>query len=127
MEGMHKNVMFYLEDEHVVKRARNTERHSIRERSLSERIDQEYCRSGSNGCGICNTDPGAHPQAIGQFPLTTHISIDANEEVEYDKLEWPSIIKPFIERSSFPNWVEVKTDRIRTRNNSTGDDVVAIH
>ena len=41
----------------LVKSTRDTKRHSIGERSLTERIDEEYSRSSSDRCAIYNADP----------------------------------------------------------------------
>ena len=75
-------------------------------------------------CG--NADPGAHAQAVGEFPLTTHVGVDADEEVENNQLEGAAVVQPLIEGSSFPDGVEVQADGVAGRNNSTGDDVVAV-
>jgi hypothetical protein len=37
------------------------------------------------------------------------------------------VVEPLIQGSSFPDGVEVKTNSIRRRDNSTRDDVVTIH
>ena len=96
MEGVHEDVMFCLEDKHVVERTRDAEWHSVRERTLTERIDQENCRCSGDRRRISNTDPRAHTQTIRQFPLTTHVSIDADEEVEDNQLERTTVVEPLI-------------------------------
>ena len=50
---------------------------------LADRIYQEDSGRGSDGSGVSNKDPGAHAQAIRQFPFTSHVAEDANEEVEH--------------------------------------------
>ena len=62
-----------------------------------------------------------------KVPLTSHVSIDADEEVEDYQLERTTVIEPLIERSCFPNGIEVETDSVGRRDNCTRDDVVAIH
>ena len=127
VERMHKDVVLCLENKHVVKGARNTKRHSVTKRTLTERIDQEDCRCGSDGSGVSNTDPRAHTQTIGQFPLTTHVCIDTDQEVEDYELERSTVIQPLVKRCGFPNRVEVKTNCVGRGNNCTRDDVVAVH
>ena len=93
---------------------------------MTERIDEEDSRSSSDRSTVSNTDPRSHAETVGEFPLTTHVAEDANEEVEDDELVRTTIVEPLIERSSFPNGVEVKSDCVRRRNNSTRDDVVTV-
>ena len=45
---------------YVVERTRNTQRHSIRERTLTERIYKEYGSSSSNRCAVSNHNPRTH-------------------------------------------------------------------
>ena len=97
VERVHQNVVLCLEDKHVVECTRNAKRHCVRERTLTERIYEEHSRSSSDRCAICNTDPRTHTQTIGKFPLTTHVSIDADEEVEDYELERTTIIQPLVE------------------------------
>ncbi len=101
--------------------------HRIRERTLTERIDEEHCACSSNRCAVSNADPRTHTQAVGEFPLTSHIGIDADEEVEYNKLERTTVVEPLIQGSSFPDGVKVQSNSIGRRNNSTRDDVVSVH
>ncbi len=126
MEGVHEDVVLCLEDKHVVERTRDAERHCIRERTLTERIDEEHCTRSSNWSRVCNADPGTHTQAVRQFPLTTHVSIDANQEVEDNELERTTVVEPFIQTGCFPDGIEVQTNSIRRRNNSTRNDVVTV-
>jgi len=127
MEGVHQDVVLSLEHKHVVERTRDTQRHRIREGTLTKRIHQEHSSSSSNRCRVSNHNPGAHPQTIGEFPLTTHVAEDANEEVEDYQLERPTVVEPLIQRGSFPDGIEVKSNRVGRRNDSTRDDVVSIH
>ena len=96
MERVHEDIVFGLEDEHVVERSRDSERHCIREGTLTERIYKEDCRSSGNRSAVSNTDPRTHTQAVGKFPFTSHVSEDANEEVEDNELERTAVVKPFV-------------------------------
>ena len=98
--------MLCLEDKHVVEGARDTEGHSVRKETLTERIHKEYCRCSGDRRRVSNANPGTHPQAIGQFPFTTHVCVDTDQEVEDDKLERTTVIEPFIKGSRFPDGVE---------------------
>merc|ERR1712022_35542 len=126
VEGVHQNVVLSLEHQHVVERAGDAQGHGVREGALTEGVDQEDCRGSSDRCAVGDADPGAHAQAVGKFPLTTHIGVDADQEVEDDELERTAVVQPLIERSSFPDGIEVQADGVAGRNNSTGDDVVAV-
>ena len=111
VERVHEDVVLCLEDQHVVERTRDAERHSVRERTLTEWIDEEHCRSSGDRRRVSNTDPWAHTQTIGQFPFTTHVCIDTDQEVEDDKLERTTVVKhSFIEGCCFPNRIEVKSN-----------------
>ena len=46
--------------------------------------------------------------------------------MENNQLEGAAVVQPLIEGSSFPDGVEVQADGVAGRNNSTGDDVVAV-
>ena len=100
---------------------------SIGERTLTKRIDQEHCTRSSNWSRICYTDPWTHTQTVRKFPLTSHVCIDADQEVEDYQLERTAVIEPFIKRCCFPDGIEVETNSIGARDNSTRDDVVTIH
>ena len=63
---------------------------------------------------------------MGEFPLAAHVAEDADQEVEDNQLVRTAVVQPLIERGSFPDGIEVKADGVRGRNNSTGDDVVAV-
>ena len=119
--------MFCLEDKHEVEGTRDAERHAVRERTLPEWVDEEDCRCSCNRCRISNTDPRSHAQAVGKFPLTTHIAEDTDQEVEDYQLVRTTVVQPLIERSCFPDGVEVKTNCVGRRNNCTRDDVVTVH
>ena len=73
------------------------------------------------------THPGSHTQAIGQFPLTTHVCIDTDQEVEDYELERTTVIQPLVERCGFPDGIEVESNCVGRGNNCTGDDVVTVH
>ena len=103
VEGVHQDVVLCLEDKHVVEGATDTQGHCVRERTLTERIDEEDSRCCSDRCAVSNADPRTHTETVREFPLTTHICIDANQEVEDDELERTTVVQPFIERSA-PRW-----------------------
>merc|ERR1712100_879994 len=126
VEGVHQDVVLGLEHQHVIEGSRNAQGHCVRERTLTEGVNQEDCRSSSDRCAVSNADPGAHTQAVGEFPLTTHVGVDADQEVEDDELKRTAVVQPLIERSGFPDGIEVQADGVAGGNNSTGDDVVAV-
>merc|ERR1712199_95885 len=66
------------------------------------------------------------PMVVGEFPLATHVAEDADQEVEDNQLVRTAVVQPLIEGSGFPDGVEVQTDGVARRNNSAGDDVVAV-
>ena len=82
MEGMHKNVVLSLENKHVVEGTRDSQRHSIRETTLSKRIDKEYSCCSSDWCGVGDKDPGPHSESITKFPFASHVREDTDEKVE---------------------------------------------
>merc|ERR1712230_172073 len=122
VEGVHQDVVLGLEHQHVVEGARDAQGHCVREGTLTEGVNQEDSGGCSDRCAVGNADPGAHAQAVGEFPLTTHVGVDADEEVENNQLEGAAVVQPLIEGSSFPDGVEVQADGVAGRNNSTGDD-----
>jgi len=124
---MHKDVVFCLEDKHEVESTRDSKWHTITERTLTERIDKEYCTRSSNRSRVCNTNPWTHSKTVGKFPLTTHVAEDTDQEVKDNELVRTTVVEPFIKTCCFPNWIEVKSNCIRRRNNSTRDNVVSIH
>ncbi len=126
VEGVHQDVVLGLEHQHEVEGARDAQGHAVREGTLTEGVDQEHCGGSSHRCAVCNADPGAHAEAVGKFPLAAHVAEDADQEVEDNQLVRTAVVQPLIERSSFPNGIEVQADGVGRRNNSTGDDVVAI-
>jgi len=75
---------------------------------------------------VGDADPGAHAQAVGEFPLTTHVAEDANEEVEDHQLVRTAVVQPLVEAGGFPDGVEVQADGVAGGDNSTGDDVVSV-
>merc|ERR1712100_1011410 len=126
VEGVHQDVVLGLEHQHEVEGARDAQGHAVREGALPEGVHQEDCGRSSDRGAVSNTDPGAHAQAVGEFPLTAHVGGDADQEVEDNQLVRTAVVQPLIERGSFPDGIEVKADGVRGRNNSTGDDVVAV-
>jgi len=127
VEGVHQNVVLGLEYQHEVEGTGNAQRHSIREGTLTNGVDQEDCSCRCHRGRVSNTDPRTHAQAVGQFPLTTHVAENADEEVEDDELVRTPVVQPLIEGSGLPDGVEVKADGVRGRHNRTRDDVVAVH
>ena len=103
VEGVHQDVVLGLEHQHVVEGARDAQGHGVRERTLTEGVDQEHCRSSSHRGAVSNADPRAHAQAVGEFPLTAHVGVDADEEVEDHQLERTAVVQPLIEGSGFPD------------------------
>merc|ERR1712100_998464 len=126
VEGVHQDVVLGLEHQHEVEGARDAQGHTVREGTLTEGVDQEHCRGSGHGCAVSNADPRTHAEAVGEFPLATHVAEDADQEVEDNQLVRTAVVQPLIERSSFPDGIEVQADGVGGRNNSTGDDVVAI-
>ena len=130
MEGVHEDVVLCLENKHVVECTTDTQGHCVRERTLTERIDQEDCGCCCNRCRVCNTDPRAHTKAVKRVP--THDpcrhrcrSGSGRLRVGKDHRCKKAIHQGM--REAFPNGVKVKTNCIGTRDDSTRDDVVAIH
>ena len=127
VEGVHQDVVLSLEHQHVVEGAGDAQGHGVREGALTEGIHQEHSRCCGHRCAVGDADPGAHAQAVGEFPLAAHVGVDADQEVEDHQLERTTVVQPLIEAGGFPDWVEVQADGVAGRNNSTGDDVVAVH
>ena len=97
VEGVHQDVVLSLEHQHVVEGARDAQGHCVREGTLTEGVNQEDSGGCSDRCAVGNADPGAHAQAVGEFPLTTHVGVDADEEVEDDELERTAVVQPLVE------------------------------
>ena len=127
VEGVHQDVVLSLEHQHEVEGARDAQGHAVREGTLTEGVHQEHGGGSSHRCAVSNADPGAHAEAVGEFPLATHVAEDADQEVEDNQLVRTAVVQPLIERGSFPDGIEVKADGIRGGHNSTGDDVVAVN
>merc|ERR1712054_589593 len=126
VEGVHQDVVLGLEHQHEVEGARDAQGHAVREGTLTEGVHQEHGGGSSHRSAVSNADPGAHAEAVGEFPLAAHVAEDADQEVEDNQLVRTAVVQPLIERSSFPDGVEVQADGVGRRNNSTGDDVVAV-
>merc|ERR1711991_751251 len=126
VEGVHQDVVLSLERQHEVEGARNAKGHAIREGTLTEGVNQENSHRCRQRSAVSDADPGTHAQAVGEFPLTTHVGGDADQEVEADQLIRAAVVKPLIEGSSFPDGVKVQANGVGRRDNSTGDDVVAV-
>ena len=60
VEGVHQNVVLGLEHQHEVEGAGNTQRHAVRERTLTDGVNQEHCGSGCNRRRVSDCNPGAH-------------------------------------------------------------------
>ena len=126
MERMHKDLVFSLKDKHEVEGTLNPKRHTIGERALTDRIDDEdSCGSGDRS-GESNEDPWTHTKTIREFPFTTHPAANAEKEVKNNELISATVVKPFIETKRFPKRIEVNTNSIGRRNDSTRDDVVTV-
>merc|ERR1711991_771435 len=126
VEGVHQDVVLGLEHQHEVEGAGDAQGHAVREGTLTEGVNQENSHRCRQRSAVSNTDPGAHAQAVGKFPLATHVGGNADQEVEADQLIRAAVVQPLIEGSSFPDGVEVQANGVGRRNNSTGDDVVAV-
>ena len=94
VEWVHENVVLRLEHEHVIESSRDTQRHSVREGTLTKRIHKEYGRGCSDWSRIGNTNPRPHSESITKFPFSSHVSEHTDEEVEYHELVGTSIIEP---------------------------------
>lgn len=132
---VHEDVMFGLEDQHEVEGSRDSKRHTIRERSLSDGVGQENSGGSSNRSREGNVDPRTHTKAVGQFPLTAHVPVDVQaDEIRYwmllwtiaasqrqnlrgnskqkvhdNQLVWTTVVEPLINRCRFPDRVKVHT------------------
>ena len=126
VEGVHQDVVLSLEHDHEVEGSGDSEGHAVGEGTLTHGVDEEDCGCCGYGCRVSNTDPRTHAEAVAQFPLTTHVAEDADQEVEDYELVRTTVVQPLIEGSSFPDGVEVQADGVGGRNNSTRDDVVAV-
>merc|ERR1712054_340387 len=126
VEGVHQDVVLGLEHQHKIEGAGDAQGHAVREGTLTEGINQEHGGGSSHRCAVSNADPGAHAEAVGEFPLATHVAEDADQEVEDNQLVRTAVVQPLIERSSFPDGIKVQADGVGGGNNSTGDDVVAV-
>ena len=126
VEGVHQDVVFSLEHQHEVEGAADPQGHAVRERALAERIHQEHSHGCRQRCAVGDADPGAHAQAVAELPLAAHVGRDAQQEVEDHQLVGTAVVQPLVEAGGFPDRVEVQADGVARRNNSTGDDVVAV-
>ncbi len=126
VEGVHQDVVLSLEHQHEVEGTGDAEGHAIGEGTLADGVDEEDCGCGCDRRRVSDADPRTHAEAVGEFPLTTHVAEDANEEVENHELVRATIVEPLIEGSGFPDGVEVEADRIGGRHHGTRDDVVAV-
>ena len=98
VEGVHQDVVLGLEHQHVVEGAKmprgiasekNPDRRGPgRQRRLQRQVRCRQRRSG------------AHAQAVGEFPLATHVGVDADEEVENNQLEGAAVVQPLIEEAA---------------------------
>jgi hypothetical protein len=127
VEGVHQDVVLSLEHQHEVEGTGDTQGHAVGEGALTQGVDQEHSGGSGHRGAVGNADPGAHAEAVAQFPLTTHVAEDANEEVEDHQLVRTTVVQPLIEGSGFPDGVEVQADGVARGHNRTGDDVVAVH
>jgi hypothetical protein len=126
VERVHKDVVFSLENNHEVESTGNTKRHTIRETTLTDRINDENSGSSNNWSTESDEDPRTHTKTETIFPFTTHPSRDEKKEVKNQELIRTAVEQPFFKRQTFPNRIEVNTNSVTTRNNSTSDDVVTV-
>ena len=106
VEGVHQDVVLSLEHQHEVEGAADAEGHAVREGALTEGVHQEHCRGSSHRSAVSNADPGAHAEAVGEFPLAAHVAEDADQEVEDNQLVRTAVVQPLIEGGSFPDGIE---------------------
>mmetsp|Transcript_47819 Transcript_47819/g.107337 ORF Transcript_47819/g.107337 Transcript_47819/m.107337 type:complete len:396 (+) Transcript_47819:127-1314(+) len=126
VERMHEDLVLSLEDKHEVESTLDTKWHTIGEGTLTDWVNNEHCSCCRNWSGECYEDPWTHTETIGEFPFTTHPTADTEEEVEHNELISTTVVEPFIKTKGFPERIEMDTDCVRRRNNSTRDDVVTI-
>jgi len=126
VERMHEDLVLSLEDKHEVESTLDTKWHTIRERTLTNRINNEHSSCSSNRSRESYENPWTHTETIGEFPLTTHPTANTNEEVKYDELISTTVVKPFIKTERLPERIEMDTNSVGRWNNSTGDNVVTI-
>jgi hypothetical protein len=127
VEGVHQDVVLGLEHEHEVEGAGDAQGHTIGERTLANRIDQEHGYSRGQRRTVSHADPRTHAQTVGQFPLTAHVASATQHEVQDHELVRTTVVEPFIQGCGFPDGVEVHADGVGGGHNCTRDDVVAIH
>ncbi len=126
VEGVHQDVVLSLEHQHEVEGTRNTQGHPVRERTLTNGVDQEHRRGRRHRSGVGHANPRTHTQTVGQFPFPTHVAEHTDQKVQNHQLVRTTVVQPLIQGSSFPNGVEVHPNRIGGRHHRTGDDVVAV-
>ncbi len=126
VEGVHQDVVLSLEHQHVVEGAADAQGHRIGEGTLAEGVNQKHCGSSSHWGAVSNADPGAHAEAVREFPLTAHIGKDADQEVENHQLERTTVVQPLVEAGGFPDGVKVQADGVAGGHNGAGNDVVSV-
>jgi len=126
MEGVHQDIVLSLEHDHEVESTRNTQRHTIRERTLPDGVNHEYGSSGGNRSRVGYSDPRTHTQTVGQFPLTTHVAEYTDQEVENYQLVRTTVVQPLVEAVGFPNGVKVQANGVRRGDYGGRDQVVAV-
>ena len=127
MERVHKDVVFCLEDKHVVKSTRDTKRHSIGERTLTERIDEEDSRCCCNRCSCMqhrSKDAYQDGKRVPTHDPCKHRCRSGSGRQRVGKDHHCTTIHRGMR---FPNGVEVKSNCVGRGNNCTRDDVVTIH
>ena len=96
VEGVHQDVVLCLEHQHEGEGSRDAQRHTVRERTLTQWVDQEHCGSSSNGSAVSNADPRTHTQTVAQLPLTTHVAEYTDQEVEDYQLVRTTVVEPLV-------------------------------
>jgi len=125
VEGVHQDVVLGLEYQHEVESSTDSKRHTIREGSLSDGVVEEDGGGSGNGGGESSEDPRTHAETVTELPLTSHVGSDSSQEMEDNKLVLSSVVEPLIKRGGFPDGVEMHSNSIGGRNDSTRDDVVS--
>ena len=91
-----------LEDQHIVERARNTERHSVTEGSLTEGVYKKHGGCCCHRSAVSNEDQGRMP-SHSPVPTPVPCNRDTNEEMEHNELVRTAVVEPFVERTGFPD------------------------
>ena len=99
---------------------------SVREGSLPNGVSEEDSSGGSNRGRKGGEDPRAHSQTVAELPLAAHVGGNSGQEVKNNKLIRATVVQPLINGSSFPDGVKMHSNGVRTGDNGTRDDVIAV-